>query len=400
MISTDNICKGSLLRNITFESDDNILCVLSDRAQDIRCLFSLLCKAKEPDSGSLRLPDGIIPFLPGPYAFPKNLTVSDCLKFAGASANISDFPAITKELTSDISKLRFSSLSPLAALKACTAVLLVSSPEYILLEDPVRALSPSDYGKFTELLKKISVNTKVIFSCSIPSVFEEVSDSLLVLSEGRLLEYGSTEAVLKKANSPGTLICRIKGDAEKISEIAKSFGADSSAVEKTERKGVFKLTIPETDNHKRVREIKRAVSKAGMALLDIHSDNGALKKLLQAMNDRENELDSDYAEEGDYIPVDENILSFNHDLALEEDDDDGDISDGNDDTDNDDVMQNDESSTAQSAHSSSDTAETGEVKLDLSSLLSHQEDNEDEPVNDGESTLFSSGSLNKNKKNK
>ncbi len=367
MISSDNICKGSLLRNITFDFRGDVLCVLSNREEDIRCLFSILSKSKKPDSGLTALPEGVIPFLPSSGAFPRTLKVSDCLKFVKAMTRTSDAPAIVKELAENIADVRFGNLSPLQALKGAVAALLICSPEYIILEDPAKDLSPSEYGQLSGLLNKLSKHAKIIFSCSVPSVFEEVSDKLLVLSDGKQLEYGDTAEVLKKADSPGMLICRIKGNKEKISEI---LGFDGISIEDTDRGGICKVTVPETENRR--REIKKAVSKAGMALLDIHSDNGTLKSLIRALSDRESELLSEY-EDADTDIADE-LIAFNHDTGYEYDDE-----DDSEDTD-----------TGTDEESEQNNEASG-VKPDIASLLSHGED-DDETSDHGESTLFSTDS--------
>lgn len=382
LLSTDNICKGSILRNITFNFSEDILCVISSRQKDIRCLFSLLCRAKEPDSGKLTLPDKKIPYLPGIDAIPKMLRVSDYLKFAADAASVKkdEYPEITKSLTGEALHLRFASLTAFNALKAALGVLLAGSPEYILLEEPTKTLPPSEYGAFIQLIKEVSQHTKVVYSCSSPSVFEELSDRLLVLSDGKQLEYGSTEEIIQKANTPGTIVCRIKGEKEKI---CKEINISDGKIEDTERKNVYKITVPETKD--RTREIKRAVSKSGMALLDIRSDNGALKKLLEDLSDRENELTAEYEEaaEEPYTAetVDESILSFNHPDDEDESDDDINDSDPNE-----------------------DISETHSTGIDIAALLAHDNgdssagSDDDEDSAETESTLFSSDSSAADKK--
>lgn len=355
MIRIDNLSKRPDLKKVSLVFEDRVLCVLSTQKNSIRTLFSVMCDNLLPDSGTLLVEGKPIPLLPSGVPIPKNIRVSDYISFVSKLCGVSEPPNTVNKLIGDLEDSKVRTLTGLEKVKVGIASLLIPSPECIILEDPTSILSSREYHKFCGIIHEISENVTVIMSCDIPTVFEEISDKLLVLSGGRVIEYGDTDEIIKRAKTNGTITCKIKGDIEKIRHILKYEGIN---VSETERSGVCIVTLPETENIR--KELKKTVSKAGMALLSMKSDNDDLRNVIDALSRTEdakrNTETDDEEDENDINLFSSDILSFNH------------------------------SSDDQDEDEAEEDSSPEKEGLSISNLFAHSDDDESD---DGESTLFS-----------
>lgn len=75
---------------------------------------------------------------------------------------------------------------------------LVHKPKLLLLDEPVSALDPSGRREVMNLLKEIQQQTTILYSTHILNDAEEMTDQLLFLRNGQLVEQGSLEEVKAK----------------------------------------------------------------------------------------------------------------------------------------------------------------------------------------------------------
>lgn len=79
---------------------------------------------------------------------------------------------------------------------------LIHDPKLLILDEPVSALDPLGRREVIELLKKLKTRITVLFSTHILSDAEEVSDEILFLHHGEIVESGSLEALTAKYKQP------------------------------------------------------------------------------------------------------------------------------------------------------------------------------------------------------
>lgn len=79
---------------------------------------------------------------------------------------------------------------------------LIHDPKLLILDEPVSALDPLGRREVIELLKKLKTQITVLFSTHILSDAEEVSDEILFLHHGEIVESGSLEALTAKYKQP------------------------------------------------------------------------------------------------------------------------------------------------------------------------------------------------------
>ncbi|MFC4388851.1 ATP-binding cassette domain-containing protein [Gracilibacillus marinus] len=75
---------------------------------------------------------------------------------------------------------------------------MIHQPKLLILDEPVSALDPIGRREVLTLMEELKKQTTILFSTHILNDAEEVSDDLLVMHKGELVEAGSIEALRNK----------------------------------------------------------------------------------------------------------------------------------------------------------------------------------------------------------
>lgn len=79
---------------------------------------------------------------------------------------------------------------------------IVHKPSLLLLDEPVSALDPIGRREILNLLKELQASTTILYSTHILNDAEEMTDQLLFLRKGKLVEQGSLREVHEKYANP------------------------------------------------------------------------------------------------------------------------------------------------------------------------------------------------------
>ncbi|KXH83773.1 ABC transporter ATP-binding protein [Sporosarcina sp. HYO08] len=83
---------------------------------------------------------------------------------------------------------------------------IVHKPKLLLLDEPVAALDPVGRRQVMTLLKEIQQQTTILYSTHILNDAEEMTDQLLFLRQGKLVEQGTLDGVREKYAEPKIVI--------------------------------------------------------------------------------------------------------------------------------------------------------------------------------------------------
>ncbi|MGK7376754.1 ABC transporter ATP-binding protein [Planococcus sp. 1R117A] len=83
---------------------------------------------------------------------------------------------------------------------------IIHQPKLLLLDEPVSALDPAGRREIMDLLKSLQHNTTILYSTHILNDAEEMTDQLLFLQHGRLVEQGSLAEVKERYAEPSIRI--------------------------------------------------------------------------------------------------------------------------------------------------------------------------------------------------
>lgn len=176
--------------------------------------LSMLAHLMEPTSGQIIMPNikdmriaiGFLPQYPQFYSW---LTALEYMEMVASLSNLDK-----RTLKSDCKKmLAFVGLEDAMNKKTVTfsggmkqrlgiAQALVHKPKLLLLDEPVSALDPVGRREVMNLLKEVQQQTTILYSTHILNDAEEMTDQLLFLRDGQLVEQGSLQKVKAKFEEP------------------------------------------------------------------------------------------------------------------------------------------------------------------------------------------------------
>ena len=176
--------------------------------------LSMLTGLLTPTKGSIVMP-GVkdirseIGFLP---QYPQFFSWMTSLEFVEMSAKLSGVPAKEAKIKSQ-KMLEFVGLGDALNKKTGTfsggmrqrlgiAQAIVHSPKLILLDEPVSALDPVGRRDMMNLLKQLQETTTILYSTHILNDAEQMTDQVLFLRDGKLVEKGSLTEVRTRYDEP------------------------------------------------------------------------------------------------------------------------------------------------------------------------------------------------------
>ena len=176
--------------------------------------LSMLTGLLTPSTGSIVMP-GVkdirteIGFLP---QYPQFFSWMTALEFVEMSAKLSGVPAKDAKIKAK-KMLEFVGLGEALNKKIGTfsggmrqrlgiAQAIVHSPKLILLDEPVSALDPVGRRDMMNLLKELQETTTILYSTHILNDAEHMTDQVLFLRDGKLVEKGSLAEVRARYDEP------------------------------------------------------------------------------------------------------------------------------------------------------------------------------------------------------
>ena len=156
---------------------------------------------------------------------------------------------------------------------------IVHKPGLLLLDEPVSALDPVGRREVLNLLKELQEHTTILYSTHILNDAEEMTDQLLFLRKGQLVEQGSLKEVRDKYANP--LFRIIFVDTEE----AAKFVEISPWPARQENEVVF---IHLEDNKPTMNEVLQVLTNSDLQLSKVERASASLEEIfLQVVNKNE-----------------------------------------------------------------------------------------------------------------
>ncbi|MDD1504173.1 ABC transporter ATP-binding protein [Lysinibacillus sp. CNPSo 3705] len=171
--------------------------------------LSMLTGLLKPTSGSVKMLDGHlranIGFLP---QYPQFYPWLSALEFTEMAAKLNGVPAKKAQaeakktlefvgLGNDLNK-KISTFSGGMKQRLGISQAIVHKPKLLLLDEPVSALDPVGRREVLDLLKGLQQETTILYSTHILNDAEEMTDQLLFLRDGKLVEQGTLREVRQR----------------------------------------------------------------------------------------------------------------------------------------------------------------------------------------------------------
>lgn len=218
---TKNYGGPSVVNSISFELEERTsTALIGPNGAGKTTTLSMLAGLVTPSSGSILFQNqpkadirSSIGFLP---QYPKFFPWLSALEFTEMAARLSGVEA--RQALEDAKKtLEFVGLGDAMKKKTGTfsggmkqrlglAQAIVHKPGLLLLDEPVSALDPVGRRQVMNLLKELQQETTILYSTHILNDAEEMTDQLLFLRKGTLVENGSLDSIRNKYENPRILI--------------------------------------------------------------------------------------------------------------------------------------------------------------------------------------------------
>lgn len=267
------------VENVSFRLEENTATALiGPNGAGKTTILSMLTGLLKPSEGTIvQSGKGGIGFLP---QYPQFFPWLTALEFVEMAAKISGVEAANVRKQS-VRTLEFVGLGPAMKKKCGTfsggmkqrlglAQAIVHQPKLLLLDEPVSALDPTGRREILNLLKSLQQDTTILYSTHILNDAEEMTDQLLFLQKGKLVEQGSLKEVRDRYSEPRIQI-RFETDEE-----ALRFGALNAwqgTVDRTE------VILPVTTQGPTMQMVLERLAAEGLAVSGVERKAATLEEI-------------------------------------------------------------------------------------------------------------------------
>jgi len=205
------------LRDFSLQPEPGVLGLLGPNGAGKSTLMRILATITLPTTGTItwngvdivQQPNVLrqsLGYLPQDFGIYPNLNAIEFLEYIAAMKGLSSRSARLRidELL-QLVNLTESAHRPLGGFsggmkqRIGIAQALLNNPQLLIVDEPTVGLDPEERVRFRHLLSELSGERLVILSTHIVSDVEATATSIAIIARGQLIEYGSPELILKKA---------------------------------------------------------------------------------------------------------------------------------------------------------------------------------------------------------
>jgi len=243
--------------------------------------LSMLTGLLKPTSGSVKMLDSDvranIGFLP---QYPQFHPWLSALEFIEMAAKLNGVPA-KKAIVEAQKTLEFVGLGNDLNKKIATfsggmkqrlgiSQAIGHKPKLLLLDEPVSALDPVGRREVLDLLKDLQQETTILYSTHILNDAEEMTDQLLFLRDGKLVEQGTLREVRQRFDEPNYVV---EFSTEKE---AKLFAIQSELVGEAKGRNVYIEIIDEKPS---MQELLQYLSSSPYKIRKVERQTASLEEI-------------------------------------------------------------------------------------------------------------------------
>lgn len=200
-----------VVKDVSFTlKERNVTALIGPNGAGKTTILSMLAGILKPTSGTITINGAAIPlqqigFLPQYPKFFEALTAREFLVMCGQLNGMKK--TAIEERADEV--LAFVGLKDVMHKKSSTfsggmkqrlgiAQAIFHKPKLLLLDEPVSALDPTGRREMMELLKALQKETTILYSTHILNDAEQMTDEVLFIKDGQLVEAGSLQVVKQK----------------------------------------------------------------------------------------------------------------------------------------------------------------------------------------------------------
>lgn len=209
-----------------------VLGVLGTRLSGKTSLAQIMCGCRDAEGGEVLL-DGEqvcrsakeqrkrIRLVPSEFCIDANTTALEYMSFVGEAEGVEEelrYRQIKEALElcglGERSDVRFCGLSRGERCRLAIAASLIGNPEYIVLDQPLRALGEQSLRDIEELLLMLGKHKSVVLFSDSADEVERLCSRVAIMCDGKIVLSGALDEIKKKLASTSQMSITVRGDAQ------------------------------------------------------------------------------------------------------------------------------------------------------------------------------------------
>ena len=204
-------------------------------------------------------------------------------------AQLSHVMAVTQIL--DVADRLIKNLSKGYKQRVGIAQAILGDPEIIILDEPTVGLDPRQIIEIRDLIKELGKNHTVILSSHILSEVQAVCQTILIISQGKLVACDSPENLERLFAGTTTIELVAEAGEDEVRKILKNVSGILQITVKSTEDGccTVRLDMRRQADNRACREIFFAFSKANRAILQMSMAKASLEDIFMELTGNENQ---------------------------------------------------------------------------------------------------------------
>ena len=256
---------------------------------------------------------GYLPEIPPLYP---DMTVREYLTFAAELKKVprkdrkAQVARVMEELSiTDVADRLIKNLSKGYKQRVGFAQALVSNPETLILDEPTVGLDPKQIIEIRELIKELGKKHTVILSSHILAEVSEICDTVMIISNGRLVALDTPENLAAGQGQGTQIIISSPADAETLESVLTAFAGEGKVNISEGSDGLLSATIDYEGEGDPRKEIVTALAKAGCPYYSVDVKKASLEDIFLELTENEGDVDYSEADEDDSDDEEESVSS-------------------------------------------------------------------------------------------
>ena len=266
---------------------------------------------------------GYLPEIPPLYP---DMTVREYLTFAAELKKVprkdrkAQVARVMEELSiTDVADRLIKNLSKGYKQRVGFAQALVSNPETLILDEPTVGLDPKQIIEIRELIKELGKKHTVILSSHILAEVSEICDTVMIISNGRLVALDTPENLAIGQGQGTQIIISSPADAETLESVLTAFAGEGKVNISEGSDGLLTATIDYEGEGDPRKEIVTALAKAGCPYYSVDVKKASLEDIFLELTENEGDVDYSEADEDDSETDEEESVSDKDDFDADAD---------------------------------------------------------------------------------
>ena len=293
LLTVNNLAKTydgkTAVNNISFEFEyEKCIALIGPNGAGKTTILRTLAGLLKPSEGTIRISDvasnddvrKYIGYLPQYPVFHPWMTGMEFLVYSGQLAFLSKKEAknraevlLKKVGIADARNMRIGKYSGGMKQRLGIAQAIIHKPKLLILDEPVSSLDPIGRREVLTLMEELKKEMSILFSTHILTDADEVSDALLLLHQGNIVESGSM-AMLRQKYQTSTIALEFESDLP-------SYQAKVNALESVSGSHVERnvLQVNATDIAIARQEILATAAKENWELVNFKLNRASLEDM-------------------------------------------------------------------------------------------------------------------------